>query len=65
MPMVPEAVYAMLACARIGAVHRYLFLIDLFFSSSIFSAGFFSSFFSLDSLNCSVHFGAFYILLAC
>lgn len=24
MPMVPEAAYAMLACARIGAVHRYV-----------------------------------------
>jgi acetyl-CoA synthetase len=23
MPMVPEAAYAMLACARIGAVHRF------------------------------------------
>ena len=26
MPMVPEACYAMLACARIGAVHRFLFI---------------------------------------
>lgn len=25
MPMVPEAVYAMLACARIGAVHSVVF----------------------------------------
>jgi non-ribosomal peptide synthetase component E (peptide arylation enzyme) len=24
MPMVPEAAYAMLACARIGAIHRYV-----------------------------------------
>ena len=23
MPMIPEAAYAMLACARIGAVHRW------------------------------------------
>jgi acyl-coenzyme A synthetase/AMP-(fatty) acid ligase len=23
MPMIPEAVISMLACARIGAVHRY------------------------------------------
>lgn len=25
MPMVPEAVYAMLACARIGAIHNVVF----------------------------------------
>ena len=25
MPMVPEAAYAMLACARIGAVHTVIF----------------------------------------
>ena len=25
MPMIPEAVYAMLACARIGAVHSVVF----------------------------------------
>ena len=24
MPMVPQAAYAMLACARIGAVHKYV-----------------------------------------
>ncbi|MFG9941072.1 hypothetical protein ACG3RN_04385 [Pseudomonas aeruginosa] len=25
MPMIPEAAYAMLACARIGAVHSVVF----------------------------------------
>ena len=25
MPMIPEAVYAMLACARIGAIHSVVF----------------------------------------
>ena len=25
MPMIPEAAYAMLACARIGAVHSIVF----------------------------------------
>ena len=25
MPMVPEAVFAMLACARIGAIHSVVF----------------------------------------
>jgi acetyl-CoA synthetase len=25
LPMIPEAVYAMLACARIGAVHSVVF----------------------------------------
>lgn len=28
MPMVPEAVYAMLACARLGAIHSVLFTHD-------------------------------------
>lgn len=36
LPMVPEALYSMLACARIGAVHRFVFykrLVSRFHSS--------------------------------
>jgi hypothetical protein len=71
MPMVPEAVIAMLACARIGAVHRslfndrtfFIFFLFLIFSLSLsllfLCSSFFLVFLTFKRTSVSVVFGGF------